>query len=124
VLCLLVIFFVAWFLWRHHIRNKYRSNALQWKEQDLPSNGNYNALVYETIMLMKRIAMTKYGRNNVAGKRSNEFMVYINSTWKAQAFDETDKALFSDIIYRPENIEEDKAAAFVNKAKQWIKQHV
>ena len=97
---------------------------MQWKEQDLPSNGNYNALVYETIMLMKRIAMTKYGRNNVAGKRSNEFMVYINSTWKAQAFDETDKALFSDIIYRPENIEEDKAAAFVNKAKQWIKQHV
>lgn len=126
VLCLLSLLFVVWLLWRHHVKNKYRTYALQWlsgKEQQYLPDKNYPALVYETTMLVKRIAMSRYGRNNVAGKRGNEFISYINATWKAKAFDDNDRVLFSSSIYSMENIEPDKAAAFVSKAKQWIKQH-
>lgn len=126
ILCLLLILFIAWLIWRHYTRNKYRRYALQWldaKEQELSSASNYGALVYETTMLVKRVAMSKYGRENVAGKRGNEFTAYINTTWKSKAFDATDEVLFSNHIYSDTNIEQDKAAAFVEKARQWIKQH-
>lgn len=67
--------------------------------------------------------MSKYGRSNVAGKRGADWTNYINSTWKAKAFDEKDEALLQEDIYCVEAIEPDKAVAFVSKAKQWIKQH-
>lgn len=127
VLCLLTVLLIVWLLWRHHVKNKYRTYALQWlsdKEQQYLSDKNYPALVYETTMLVKRIAMSRYGRDNIAGKRGNEFISYINATWKAKAFDNTDEILFSQNIYSSEIIEQDKAAAFVSKAKQWIKKHV
>jgi len=126
VLCLLVILFVLWLLWRHHVKNKYRTEALQWlstKEQSLTRQKNYAALVYETNMLLKRIAMSKYGRSNVAGKRGADWTSYINSTWRAKAFDETDEALLHEDIYCLEAIKPGKATAFVNKAKQWIRRH-
>ena len=126
IFCLLVILFVLWLMWRHHVKKRYRAEALQWlsiKEQSLTRQKNYNALVYETSMLLKRIAMSKYGRSNVAGKRGTDWTSYINSTWKAKAFDKQDEALLYGDIYSVEAIEPDKATAFVNKAKQWIKQH-
>jgi len=101
-LILIVILFIVWMLWRHHVKNKYRTSALQWlavKEQRYASANKYNTLVYETTMLIKRIAMGKYGRSNVAGKRGTEWTSYINSTWKAKAFDENDEVLFSENIY-------------------------
>ena len=125
-LCVLAVLFIAWLLWHHYQKNKYRKYALQWlnvKEQELSSTGNYNALVYETTMLVKRIAMSKYGRGNVAGKRGHEFTAYINSVWKSKAFNESDEVLFTSNIYNTENIEKQKAELFVNKTKQWIKKH-
>jgi hypothetical protein len=126
-LCLLCVLLIVWLIWKHYVKNKYRTYALQWlntKEQHYTSDKNYDALVYETVMLIKRIAMSRYGRENVAGKRDDEFISYINSTWKAKAFDEADKVLFSENIYSAENIEQQKATVFVSKAKQWIKKHV
>lgn len=124
--CLLAVLFIAWLLWQHYQKNKYRKYALQWldvKQQELSSTNNYNALVYETTMLLKRVAMTKYGRDQVAGKRGNEFTTYINSTWRAKAFDANDEALFTNSIYSETTIEQQKAELFVSKAKQWIKKH-
>ncbi len=127
VLCLLVVLCLEWLLWRHPVPHKYRKYALLWlteKEAELSSNSNYTALVFETTMLIKRVAMRKYGRHNIAGKRNNDFIEYINSTWRARAFDEKDEVLFSNNIYSNKNITRDEARSFVSKAKQWIRQHV
>ncbi len=112
---------------RYHLKNKYRKYALLWlteKEAELSSNSNYTALVYETTMLIKRVAMRKYGRHNIAGKRYNDFIEYINSIWRDRSFDEKDEVFFSNNIYSNKNITQDEAGSFVSKAKQWIRQHV
>lgn len=125
-LLLSVVLSIAVLIWRHYLKNKYRTHALQWldaKQQEYTVNNNYNALVYETTMLVKRIAISKYGRNVVAGKRKEAFIEYINSKYKAVEFNDADKTLLSDTIYTDKNIEQHTAEQFVSKARQWIKQH-
>lgn len=125
LLLLLLVLLVSW-AWRYYQKNKYRKYALNWlneKEQQWLQSGDYETLVYETGMLLKRVAMRKYGRENIAGKRGAAFTTYINSTWRARAFTEADEYLLSQEIYHSEAIEAEKAMSFVGKVKQWIKQH-
>lgn len=126
VLCLLGIGFLVWLIWRHHEKNKYRTAALLWLDhlqQSLSGDGEYKALVYETAMLLKRIAISRYGRKPVAALRGEEWARYFNTTWKARAFDEKDADLLSGSVYRSQPIGESDAAQFMEKAKKWIKEH-
>ena len=69
-LLLLLMATAAFFFIRHYRRNLYRRQALQWlrtKEEELQHTGSLTMLVYETNMLLKRIAISRYGRTAIAG---------------------------------------------------------
>lgn len=104
---------VAWKLLRHYERNRYRREALLWLEEKERS-------LYETDMLLKRIAMRNYGRENVAALRGQAWIDLLNRYWKEGAFTAADADLVSEALYRRPPA---SGADFTAKAKRWIRYH-
>src|SRR5580658_3781437 len=101
-LAFLMLLIVAWLWVRHYKKNRYRRQALHWladREAYCIRRQAYPALVNEGNILIKRIAIRKYGRAAVAGKRSSEWIAYINGTWREASFDKNDEQLLNKGLY-------------------------
>lgn len=126
-LLLLLMVTVAFFFIRHYRRNLYRRQALQWlrsKEEELQHTGSLTMLVYETNMLLKRIAISRYGRTAIAGSRGTQWTSLLNNTMKQNLFDSKDELLLQQQLYRSKgDILPDEAAGFIARSKKWIQQH-
>ncbi len=127
ILLLLLLAGLIVLLIKYYQQNRYRKQALllllstEKKYTDIQA---FDLLVYEAYMLTKRIAMSLYGRQNVAGLRQSQWIEFINSTWRKKSFDANDEILLDQTIYQPEKlISADNALGFTNKVKQWIKTH-
>lgn len=125
-LLLLLLIVIAWLLIRHYMKNKYRREAiksLQQIESAYTANNNYTDLVYETNMLAKRVAMSKYGRHTVAGLRGEEWTNYMNSKWRKKSFNANDALLLTNNVYTFSSLSAEQASSFVSKTKDWIRKH-
>ncbi len=126
-LLLLLVALITWLLLKHYRENLYRKHALQFlnsEAQTLLQAKEFNLLVYQTQMLIKRIAMARYGRKNVSGLRGGQWITFINSTWREKSFNNNDEILLTQNIYATgQPISADEAAKFANKARRWIKKH-
>lgn len=125
-LLLLILSFAAWLLWRYYQRNKYRTKAVKQLtalQQSLSGEGAYDTLVYETNMLIKCIAMAKYGRSAVAGTRGKIWIDYLNSVTKVALFDNKDETLLHESIYTTIPTSADDAMRFSERARVWVRKH-
>ncbi len=122
---LLITVVILWY--RHYKRNKYRAAALSQlakKVELLIPQQQYDALMYESDLLIKRIAMKKYGRSNVAGLTAAQWIAYINQTWREKSFTTEEGQLLNQKIYAfDKSISKEEAETFVEKSKRWIKKH-
>lgn len=125
---LMLLLLASAILWyRHYKRNRYRAAALlqlaKKKELLIPQQ-QYDVLMYESDLLVKRVAMKKYGRNNVAGLTASQWIAYINQTWKEKSFTNEEGQLLSQKVYAfNNNISKEEAETFVEKSKRWIRKH-
>jgi hypothetical protein len=108
-------------------RNRYRKQALHWlaeREKTLHATNAFELLVYDASMLIKRIAMARYGRNNVAGIDGQAWINFLNKTGRGKQFTDMDAQLLQQTLYSTEKIiSETEANAFVHKTKHWIATH-
>ena len=126
ILLLLLIGVVALLMWRHHQKNKYRRSALSWLEEKERKLLNQQPvqLVYDSTMLMKRIAMSRYGRDEVASLPNKEWVTFLNSVCKSPMFTDNDAMWLAKILYVPgEQPNLDEAKGFIVKTKAWIRHH-
>ncbi|MXV53244.1 DUF4381 family protein [Pedobacter sp. HMF7647] len=129
VLILIILLVAGWLIMRHYQLNRYRAEAVHYLEQLIGAESDNlspdapAALVYESQMLLKRIAMKNYGRRLVAGERESGWTDFINSTWRERSFDENDARLFGQAIYSREVIKLPQATEFADKVRRWIRQH-
>jgi len=127
VLCILLVGSLAWLIIYYRKRNAYRKRALcllSEEEVAASKNGSYASLIYKANSLMKRIAMSKYGRVQTAGVSGTEWTKLLNTTGRENLFDVNDAGLLSEMLYNSDKtISSDEADAFVNKTKRWIKKH-
>jgi hypothetical protein len=122
----LLLIITCWLLWRHHIKNRYRKNALQWlalTSTKLAAQKDYTTIVYESNMLIKRIAMARYSRPVIAGMRGMDWIDCMNLTCPKASFNDKDEILLNTAIYKRELISEAEANSFVDKTRQWISRH-
>lgn len=121
VALVVILLTVVVFLWRNHIRNRYRRDALrhvQALERDVQ---DHNTLVYEVNMILKRIALRFAARKEVASLRNQEWIEFLNGTSKPHLFsDAVATNLFR--VYSG-NVTSQHARDFIVTAKQWIKGH-
>ena len=122
---MLLLMWLAGLLWRRYERNRYRRQALK---EILDSQKHYAAagmegnMLYETNMLLKRIAMARYGRNETAGMKGDEWIDFLNQSIGDELFDETDNKLLQE-LYTGKKHESRPITDFIQKAKTWIKKH-
>ncbi|HEY4323450.1 MAG TPA: DUF4381 domain-containing protein [Mucilaginibacter sp.] len=123
----LLILFIVLLMIRYYRLNLYRKHALLQLsniQQNYTTNGSFDLLVYEADLLIKRIAIARYGRQNVSGLRGNEWISFINKRWREKSFDSTDGQLLERKIYESgQPVSGDEASLFVQKTKRWIKNH-
>jgi len=126
-LLLMLIVLLTWLVIKYYRSNLYRKHALHFLdnvEQKLSPEKEFDLVVYQTQMLIKRIAMARYGRQNVSGLRGNQWITFINTTWHEKSFDDKDEMLLNQNIYQPEQtVSENEAVNFVEKSRRWIKKH-
>ncbi|PWT96610.1 MAG: hypothetical protein C5B52_15355 [Bacteroidetes bacterium] len=126
-LSLLLILFAVWIILRYRQKNHYRKTALQFLDntsQKLIQENRLEELVYESNMLIKRIAMSFDERSNVAGKRNHDWIVYINTKSSPNLFDYKDQKLLEQKIYAAnEKVSAEEARSFLEKTKKWIRIH-
>lgn len=124
---LLVLAGACILLAKHYRRNRYRRQALRWlqlREEELQQGDSGATMVYDTNMLLKRIAMRRYGRSTVAGLRGAPYLSLLNQTMRRNLFDQQDEALLTQLLYQPPSmVLPDRAASFAAKSKTWIQQH-
>ncbi len=121
---LVLIFVSAYFAWRHYRKNRYRREALRWlqqAEQQFATTGDFMQLVYTAVMLIKRIAMQRYGRET-SSLRGKEWLDLINQTWH-HSFTNDDLKLLDSLYLSPGEIDAEYANSFVGRTKYWIKTH-
>jgi hypothetical protein len=127
VLFLLLIVLVVWLSVRYYRHNLYRKHALRFLksvEQQLFPAKEFGEVVYQTQMLIKRMAMSRYGRQNAAGLKGDQWITFINNTWREKSFDEADEKLVNANIYMPQQkVSADEATRFIEKSRRWIKKH-
>jgi hypothetical protein len=124
ILALLILLMIL-LLIRYFRLNLYRKHALvQLSTIEKDYTGAFDIMVYQADLLIKRIAMARYGRHNVSGLRGNEWISFVNNKWHEKSFDSEDSRLLNQKIYQSAApISGDEAGRFVQKTKRWIKKH-
>jgi hypothetical protein len=74
-LFLLSVFLVMYLIVRRYISNQYRRKALIFLADIEHEHCSAGEMVYETNMLIKRIAMSRYGRQRVSALRADEWIL-------------------------------------------------
>jgi hypothetical protein len=124
-LVLLAVLLVLLLAIRYYRSNRYRRDALRYlseKQKELSSQNAFGMLVYESNMLVKRIAMSRYGRAKVAGLQAEQWIAFINTTWGERSFNDQEGQLLTRDIYS-QTVHPEQAVAFTSKAMRWIKKH-
>ena len=109
-------------------KNLYRRTALHWLEENQMKYGsatNQQVFLYEINMLLKQIAMTKYGRIETASLRGHDWISFLNKSTNKKLFDNSDSAYLEMALYENKTMNDNYQAMqiFLSKAKDWIKTH-
>jgi Domain of unknown function (DUF4381) len=126
IVLLLLICAVFIVIYRQYQKNKYRRTALSWLEskEEKMLNQSPEQVIYDATMLMKRIAISRYGRSPVAGLREDEWITFLNKACKIQPFTAADAEWLTNILYAPSgHLNESETKSFIDKTKKWIKYH-
>ena len=93
VVLLLVIAVVVRLGLRSYRKNRYRRQALM----EMKTYAGDATALYRTNMLLKRIAMTRYGRAETAGIRGKEWIAFLNKSRGRELFGAADAVLLDQL---------------------------
>ena len=125
-LILLTILVLILLIYKHYQKNKYRRSAVSWLERREAEMFSQHpvALVYDAAVLMKRIAITRYGRIEVAGIRDDEWITFLNKCCKAPLFEAHDAEWLRKVLYASkQEVKQNDVRLFIGKTKTWIRKH-
>jgi len=117
---------IGWLIYTHYKRNAYRRRALQHLaglEKELTANNNLSALLYEHNMMMKRLAMTVFTRQQTASLRGNDWLNLLNQSLGQELFSHDDIRTLHAALYQSASVDEVAAKKFIANTKLWISKH-
>ncbi len=125
-LLLVVLIVAAWLGWwwlkqRQSTTAVFKPNiALRELDQLLAKHKpNSKALLRELSILLRRVAISHYGRERVSGYTGAAWVAFLNETAGKPLFQGSLEPLLVELPYRPEAQVE--TAAFVAAVREWIK---
>jgi len=125
---LLVTVGIGWLIFLQYKRNLYRRQALKMisaAESGFRDSGAAAPLLYDTNMLLKRVAMSRYGREHAASVKGLDWINFLNQSCSKALFDENDNRLLEEQLYAPDKEPNINASVknFLDKSKKWIRDH-
>ncbi|MEZ2445732.1 DUF4381 domain-containing protein [Chitinophaga sp. RCC_12] len=128
VVFILLLLMGAYLFARYRRRNRYRRYALLWLGErmiTLHAQQEYMQQIYEADMLMKRIAMKVYGREEVAGLRGNEWVTFLNQrNRRRDQFSAEEGQLLAETLYsHSKTVDKTETDRFISKTNNWIRYH-
>lgn len=123
---LLLLGFISWVIYHYYKKNAYRRSAIKLIDSigaQIPTNGS-SAALYQTNMLLKRIAITKYGRQATTPVYGLDWIQFLNKSARKELFNKDDDQLLQRELYAGQTSDNsNKIAAFLTKAKEWTNRH-
>ncbi|MEJ1240242.1 DUF4381 domain-containing protein [Chryseolinea sp. T2] len=122
---LLAIAGIVLMIIRHYRKNRYRREAIDWlaRRESEMTGQRPDLIVYDATMLVKRIVMTRYGREHSA-TRKDEWIAFLNEACKAQLFSTADGDWLTQTLYAGgQDIRKEDVTSYLDKTKTWIKRH-
>jgi hypothetical protein len=119
-LLIVIVLFAAFWLWRRRQRRAYRRMALrqlQQLRQALQSGKAETPVIAELSILLRRTAITRYGRQQVAGLQGKEWLAFLDRTGRTTHFTSEGHALL-DAPYRRDTTQQ--AEPLLNLAQRWL----
>lgn len=114
-LILLALVGAVWLVLRRYRRNRYRREALA----ELKGYGGGKQAVYPANMLLKRVAVLRYGRSSAAAIRGMEWIAFLNRARGASLFGVEDAALLEQLYGAGKGDPE----GFIRRSEEWIRKH-
>ena len=117
-LCVFLYRFLWWYIHRITAK-KYANNEVESLTSRFSGN-NYKTAV-EICLLLRRIAVMKFGRENVAGLSGNAWRRFLEKTVKKQVFSGEAGEIVENIMFIPEQqFHRRDVSVLVSAAKEWI----
>lgn len=119
---LFLCIFLCRFLWRYI----HRITARKYANREVESlafrfSGNSYKIAMEICLLLRRIAVMKFGRENVAGLSGNAWRRFLEKTVKKQVFSGEAGEIVENIMFIPEQqFHRRDISVLVSAAKEWI----
>ena len=114
---ILILAGLVWFLVQRKRQNRYRKTALR-AVSDLQSK-ELAAAAWEVNKLMKRICISKYGRQTCADLTGEDWINFLNGKCKTPVFNKEAKDVYLSIYHNnPKPPQE-----FLQASRNWIRKH-
>ena len=108
--------------WRRHRRRAYRRVALKQLQQlrTAAQQDQANAIIAELSILLRRVAISRYGREEVAALYGKEWLAFLDRTGRTQDFSKQAQSLVDAPYQRntPQQIE-----PLLELAQHWVRVH-
>jgi hypothetical protein len=120
LLVFVMLILATLWLWRRHRRRAYRRSALrqlQQLQQALRDGQADTSIIAELSMLLRRTAITRYGRQQVAGLQGSAWLEFLDRTGRHTPFTSEGQALL-EAPYRRNTSQQ--AAPLLNLAQRWL----
>lgn len=111
---------IYWLLWRHR-RLAYKREAIAQMETIRArylSSRDDEKLLSELSALLKRTAITRYGRDDIAGLAGNQWLAYLDRTGHTSEFSEGSGRVLAERFNPSPRVD---SVELINAVDQWLK---
>ncbi len=119
-LLIVIMLFTAVWLWRRHRRRAYRRMALKelhQLQQALQAGKTETSIIAELSILLRRTAISRYGRQQVAGLQGKDWLVFLDRTGRDTHFTTQGQALLNAPYRRTVT---QQAEPLLHLAQRWL----
>lgn len=113
----LLLLLTMYLLWRRYRRRAYRRAALRQLKQMREAANQGQAVLSDLSVLLRRVAISRYGRQQVAVLHGDEWLAFLDRTGRTQAFSQQGRALL-EAPYRRQASQE--AGPLLELAQRWL----
>lgn len=121
--CIVICYFSYRWI-RRYIKNGYRRVAHKYLKniEERYLDKQEVACLIDVMTLLKHVALSSFGRENVASLHGNEWLFFLESTCQQTPFSNYSE-LISNSLYKSQLADASKFSELVEVSKKWIRNH-
>ena len=128
LLATFLIIILVYFLlrYRRYLKNQYRRSALQALHSLATEGPSAHTYIFRIASLLKRVAMTSYGREGIIGLYGQKWLDYLKEKNQGiPVFSPETEEIFTRSLYlgKKAEISGENLNELVNQSINWIKKH-